>query len=171
MRVTFVSGSAVAFANAGVFWVLAFAANLGVIVDAKILRLGVGARPDLDDDTVALPLGKGGSGNKCVPGFLEIERGFAGRGFRDDLDDLLSGSDRLHALVVEGDAYLLVGLHEELGMEWLSFEHLAAFRTGNDFVAVIVRGKGSGCRDSENGHDGLQCFHGWVLVWWKRACQ
>ena len=74
MRVTFVSGSAVAFANAGVSWVLAFAANLGVIVNAKILRLGVGARPDLDDDTVALPLGKGVSGNKCVPGFLEIER-------------------------------------------------------------------------------------------------
>ena len=69
MRVTFVSGSAVAFANAGVFWVLAFAANLGVIVDAKILRLGVGARLYLDDDTVALPLGKGGSGNKCVTRF------------------------------------------------------------------------------------------------------
>ena len=102
MRVTFVTGPAVAFANASVFWVLALAAHLRVIVDAKILRFGVTALLYLHDNTVAVPLGKCGSRNKCVTGFLEIERGFAGRGFRDDLDDLLSGSDRIHALVVEG---------------------------------------------------------------------
>ena len=151
MLVTFVFASAVAFADARVFWILAFAARLGVIVDAKILRLGVARLLYLDDDTVALTLGKGGSGNKSVTGFLEIERGFSGRGFRDYLDNLLSGSDRLHALVVEGDANFLIRLHEDLRMEWLGFEHLAAFRTGNGFMAVIVRGKGSHGRESENG--------------------
>jgi hypothetical protein len=143
---------------------LALTANLGVVINAEILRFGMGGLLYLDDDTVALTLGKGATGNKRVTGFLEIERGFAGGGFGDDLDDLLSGSDRLHAFAVEGDANFLVRLHEELGMNWLSFEHLAAFRTGNGFMVVIVRGKGGGGRDSENGQDGLQSLHSWVLV-------
>lgn len=82
MRVTFVSASAVAFAHAGVFSHFALAANLRVVVDVEVLRLSVSGLLYLQDDTVPLTLGKGGSGNKCVTSFFEIERSFAGRSFR-----------------------------------------------------------------------------------------
>jgi hypothetical protein len=78
-----VFGSSVAFTNAGVFGKLALATYFRVNIDAEILRLGVGSRPYLDDNTVAISLRKRSSGKEGVNGFLEIERGFARRGFRN----------------------------------------------------------------------------------------
>jgi hypothetical protein len=51
VRVTFVSASAVAFANAGIFGHLALVANLRVVVDTEVLCLGVRDLLYLDDDT------------------------------------------------------------------------------------------------------------------------
>ena len=56
MSVTFVSACGVAFADAGVFRILAFAANFAVIIHTKILRLGVGRLLYLDNNSIAVPL-------------------------------------------------------------------------------------------------------------------
>jgi hypothetical protein len=74
-----VFGSSVAFTNAGVFGKLALTAYFRLNIDAEILRLGVGSRPYLDDDAIAISLGKRSSGNEGVSGFLKIESGFARR--------------------------------------------------------------------------------------------
>jgi hypothetical protein len=157
--VPFVSGSAVAFANASVFGHLALAANLGVIVDPEILRFGIGGLFYLNDDTITLALRKRGSGNQGVARLFEIERGFAGRGFRDHFHDLFSGSDQLHIVVVEGDADFLVRLDEELGVQRLGFEDLASFGTGNWLMVMILCREGKGGNHGQNGQDASWCFH------------
>jgi hypothetical protein len=96
---------------------------------------------------LGLTLGKGGRGNERIIRFLKIERRLGRRRFRNNLDDLFSRSDELHALVIEGDAHLPIELHEELGMERLSFEHLAALWTGNWRMGMIVCGTGGAGRE------------------------
>ena len=83
-------------ADAGVFGTLALAANLGVVIDAEVLRLGAGGGSNLQDDSIAFALRKCAGRNKSVSSFLEIQRGFAGRRFSDDFDYLLAGGCRLH---------------------------------------------------------------------------
>lgn len=124
------------FADAGVFWPLAFIARREVEFESKVLGFGVGFGPHLHHKVVTVASRERRLALQGVARLLEFDLGLSILRVGEDKHGLLRNGNGLQVVAEEADNHSAILLHEEFCMGF-SFEETAAIRASLVLVGVF----------------------------------